>query len=110
MNRLEERVADQEIDMDATQKLRDQQWRDFIEQPTYKQVYDMMRDQQERIAKIRGKMFEAAQRDQRELYSRLSESLLAPQKTVDQLAATLGDAFAMKHPSPMVILMPTKAD
>ena len=99
-----------EIDMDATQKLRDQEWRDFIEQPTYKQVYEMMHEQQVRIAGIREKMAEAARRDQRELYNRLSESLLAPQKTVDQLAATLGDAFAMKYPSPMVILMPPKAD
>ncbi|MEH6743920.1 hypothetical protein [Hyphomonas sp.] len=93
-----------DIDMDATQKLRDQEWRDFIEQPTYKQVYEMMREQQVRIAGIREKMVEAAQRDQREIYNRLSESLLAPQKTLDQLAATLGDAFAMEHPSPMIVI------
>ena len=64
----------------------------------------MMREQQVRIAGIREKMVEAAQRDQREIYNRLSESLLAPQKTLDQLAATLGDAFAMEHPSPMIVI------
>ena len=99
-----------EIDMDATQKIRDQEWRDFIEQPTYKQVYEMMRHEQDRIAKIREQMFEAGQRNQRELYSRLSESLLAPQKVVDQLAATLADAFAIQHPSPVVVIKTPKAD
>lgn len=97
-----------EIDMDATQKLRDQQWRDFIEQPTYKQVYEMMRHEQGRIAKIRERMHEAAQRNQQELYSRLQESLLAPQKTVDHLAKDLADAFFLQHPSPVVIMMPPK--
>lgn len=92
-----------DIDMDATQKIRDQEWRDFIEQPTYKQVYEMMRHEQGRIAKIREQMHEAAQRNQRELYSRLSESLLAPQKTVDHLAKNLADAFSLRYPSPLVV-------
>ncbi|KCZ47723.1 hypothetical protein [Hyphomonas sp. CY54-11-8] len=102
-------MINRDIDMEATGKLRDEQWRKFIETPTYKQAYELMKEHQAKIESVRASVAEHIARGLQERAMRLLASTRDDQKVVDHLAKTLGEAFSIAYPSPVLVLKPGSA-
>jgi len=90
-----------DIDMDATGKLRSEQWDEFVSEDPFKTAHQNMLHEMERIRNLRHQAYTMQQHGRDGSgYLRACE---APQKMVDYIARLLADEFACRYPPTVIV-------